>query len=186
MRKEERGERRVGDEGGIETSRTSGVSISMSVPKLNEDVEFIIFRREASWGGSIDMVRRTGMVVGLGSRRGDNVDLDDGTREEGNTADDALGTMVVRRIVEPPGTPFVVAFVFFGLPNRIRFCRLFASSTSSTPAMTPVAASDKKGEVITIELDPCRRRFPFVGSAPPNQPSGAVTMFLMAPRKDEF
>jgi hypothetical protein len=182
MRKEGRGERRVGDEGGIDTSPVSAVSISMSVPKLKtEEVGVGMFRCGNSRGGSIDIVRSTGVADGRGCRRGDRVDLYDEIREEGSTADDARGMIDDRRIVGRPGAPFVVVFVFFGgLPNRNRFCFLIASSTS---AILSVAASGKGEEV---ETDSCRRRFPFVVSAPPNQPRGAVTRLLMAFRTDDF
>ena len=97
-------------------SPISAVSISMSVPKLkSEEVGVGMFRCENSWGGSMDIVRSTGMADGRGCRRGDRVNLYDGICEEGSTADDAQGTIDDCRIVGRPGAPFVVVtvFVFF-------------------------------------------------------------------------
>ena len=128
-----------------------------------------------------------------GCRRGETVALD-APRDEGNTAEDARGTTEVLRIV---GVELDVAFAILdGLCNLIRFDLLDASSSSLlllpssfSSAIISVGASCTPETGVCTAADPGRLRFPPVASSPsgwPNQLNGAVTMFLMAPRKDEF
>ena len=125
---------------------------------------------------------------------GESVALDV-RRDEGKTADDAWGTTDDLPIVDLDS--FVALIVLEELLSLIRFDLLGASSgSSSSPlllcssTMISVGTSCMPEAAVSAGADSGRLRLLPATSAPPsalpNQLKGAVTMFLMAPRKEEL